>query len=115
MAALPSVAHASALQPPQPTRHAFRLGDESGSDASDSEDDQSVASEHHLSVAPSSTSGQPTAVGITHSETKSTRSARRRKNKQARKEIGALQENLETVLDHAFSAPDPPAATSEFR
>jgi hypothetical protein len=105
MASNPDTTVPTTMQPPQPVVGGFRLGEEHASDVSDSEDDQSVTSER--GAKPPQQSQPLQALQASQAEDKSTRSSRRRKNKQTRHEIGALQNDLDIVLENAFSASAP--------
>jgi hypothetical protein len=84
-----STTKANTAQTPEAINTGFRLGDDHQSDQSDS--DQSVHSTHSLS---------PSKKGA-----KSTRSKKRRVLKEERKKVGALAEDLDTLLGAAFQAP----------
>jgi hypothetical protein len=80
---------ANTAQTPEVANTGFRLGDDNQSDGSDS--DQSVHSTRSLS---------PSKKG-----SNATRSKKRRVLKEERKKVGALTEDLDTLLGAAFQAP----------
>ncbi|KAL6708779.1 hypothetical protein ACN47E_002475 [Coniothyrium glycines] len=117
MATISAGTTSRATQPPNPAFGEFRLGDTPTSgadDASDSEDDQSAASEHDILSGNAAQNLEAPTITTTKATwtVKSTKSSRRRKNKKDRHEVGALQENLDIVLDNAFATPHADNLTS---